>query len=46
MFKASSPPDEEPEEELSVEQMEEKARAGDARAQTQVSEGTDTQSGT
>uniref|UniRef100_A0A3Q1JHG9 Wolfram syndrome 1a (wolframin) n=1 Tax=Anabas testudineus TaxID=64144 RepID=A0A3Q1JHG9_ANATE len=36
IFKLSSPPDEEPEEELSVEQMEEKARAGDARAQTRL----------
>lgn len=32
-----SPPDEEPEEDLSVEQLEEKAKAGDARAQTRVS---------
>lgn len=40
IFKASSPADIEPEEELSVEQMEEKAKAGDARAQTRVGEGT------
>lgn len=32
----SHPPDEEAEEDLTVEQMEEKARAGDARAQTRV----------
>lgn len=42
IFKASSPPDEEPEEALSVEQIEEKAKAGDARAQTWVSESTRT----
>ena len=32
--------DEEPEEELTVEQLEEKAKGGDARAQTRVSEST------
>ncbi len=42
----SSPPDEEPEEDLSVEEMEEKAKAGDARAQTRVSESTCTQTST
>jgi len=31
------PPDEEPEEDLTLEQIEEKAKAGDARAQTRVS---------
>lgn len=41
----SSPPDEEPEEDLSMEQMEEKAKAGDARAQTRVSESIFTQNG-
>lgn len=41
-----SPPDEEPEEDLSVDQMEEKAKAGDARAQTRVSESTCKQAGT
>lgn len=44
MFKTSPPPppppDEEPEEDLSVEQMKERAEAGDARAQTRVSEST------
>lgn len=39
----TSPPDDEPEEDLSFEQMEEKAKAGDARAQTRVSEITCTQ---
>lgn len=36
----SSPADEEPEEDVSVEQLEEKAIGGDARAQTRVSEST------
>lgn len=36
----SSPPDEEPEEDLTIEQLEEKAKAGDARAQTRVTEST------
>lgn len=46
-FKASPPPpDEEPEEDLTVEQMEEKAKAGDAGAQTRVSENTCTETGT
>ena len=40
------PPDEEPEEDLSVDQMKEKAEAGDARAQTRVGESTCTQAGT
>lgn len=40
-----SPPDEEPEEDLTLEQLEEKAKAGDARAQIRVSEHTCTQSG-
>lgn len=34
------PPDEEPEEDLTVEQVKEKAEAGDARSQTWVSENT------
>lgn len=36
----SSPADEEPEEDVSVEQLEEKAIGGDARAQARVSEST------
>lgn len=37
------PLDEEPEEDLTVEQVKEKAEAGDARAQTRVRENTSTQ---
>lgn len=40
------PLDEEPEEDLTVEQVKEKAEAGDARAQTRVRENTSTQFGT
>lgn len=40
------PLDEEPEEDLTVEQVKEKAEAGDARAQTRVRENTYTQFGT
>ena len=46
IFKISCPPPDEEEEELSVEEMKEKAEAGDARAQTRVSESTCTQTGT
>lgn len=46
-LKASpSPPDEEPEEDLSVEQLKERAEAGDASAQTRVRGNTCTQTAT